>query len=193
MQEHKDSHRSGSTRLPCQELHGAYRKSAYCLTAREETASQLTQHHAAVKMQYMQKHCVHLLWHFLLKPSTATADLCRCLTSICYWCFSIHIVIEIWSVQYKPGHTPLSSFKRQRVLLYVVGRRPTHWRAVFPKCCWWVQRSCKHTAEWLSWLALLMVGQTSLVDVVPDRYKDRFVRCHIYRSGLSCREESWPE
>jgi hypothetical protein len=32
---------------------------------------------------------------------------------------------------------PLSSFKRQRILLYIVGRRPTHWRSVFPKCCWW--------------------------------------------------------
>lgn len=127
-------------------------KSAYCLIAREETASRLIEHHAAVKMEYIQKQCVHLLWHFLLKPCAATADLC-CPTSTCYWCFSIHIVMEIWSLQYKPGHTPIPSFKRQRILLYIVGRRPKHWRSVFPKCCWWVWSSCKHTAEWLSWLA----------------------------------------
>jgi hypothetical protein len=55
MQEHKDSHRSDSTKLPRQGLHGACRKDAYCLIAREEAASQLTKHHAAVKMEYMQK------------------------------------------------------------------------------------------------------------------------------------------
>jgi hypothetical protein len=107
------------------------------LIVREETASWLTEHHAAVKMEYMQEQCVNLLWHFLLKPCAAIADLCCCLTSMCYWCFSIHNVMEIWSVQYKPGHTPISQFKRQRILLHIVGRRPTHWRSVFPKCCWW--------------------------------------------------------
>jgi hypothetical protein len=193
MQEHTDRHRSDSTRLPCQELHGACRKSAYCLITMEETASQLTEHHASVKMEYMQKQCVHLLRHFLLKPCAATADLCCCMTSMCYWCFSKHIVMEIWIVQFKPGHTCISSIKRQRILLHIVGRRPAHWKSVFLKHCWWFRRSCKHTAEWLSWLALLIAGQTSLVDAVPDRYKERFVRCHIHRSGLSCCEESVPQ
>jgi len=111
-QEHEDSHRSDSTRLPCPGLYGSGGKSAYCrLTASEETASWLSEHRAAVKMKYMQKHCLHLLWHFLLKPCIATADLCCCLTLICCWCFSIHIVMEIWTVQWKPGHTPISSFK----------------------------------------------------------------------------------
>jgi hypothetical protein len=192
MQECKDSHRSDITRIPLQELHGACTKNAYCLTAREET-SRLTEHRAVVKMEYMQKHCIYLLLHFLLKPCSATADLWCCLMSMCYWGFSIHTVMEFWSVQCKPGHTPTSSFKWQRKLLYILGRRPTHWRSVFPECCWWVQRSCKHTVDWLSWLGLLMGGQTSLVDAVPERYKDRFVRCHIHRNGLSCCEEILPQ
>lgn len=76
MQECKDSHRSDSTRIPRQGLlHGPYTKNAYCLTSREEAASQLTEHHAVVKMEYMQEHCVPLLHHFLLKPCGATADL----------------------------------------------------------------------------------------------------------------------
>jgi len=88
MQKRKDNHRSDSTRLPRRD----YMVHAYCLNAREETASLLIEHHAAVKMEYMLKQCVHLLWHFLLKPCADTADLC-CLTSMCYWCFSINIVI----------------------------------------------------------------------------------------------------
>ena len=101
-------------------LHSACTKSAYCRTARGEAASWLTEHCAAVKMEYLKKNCEHLLQHFLLKQCAATADLYCCLISVRYWCFSIHIVMEICSVQCKPDHNPILSFKRQRKLLYIV-------------------------------------------------------------------------
>jgi len=55
MQEHKDSHRSDSTRLPCHGLHGACRKIAYCKGRDSITIN------SAVKTEYMQEQCVNLL------------------------------------------------------------------------------------------------------------------------------------
>lgn len=128
-------------------------------------------------------------WHSQLKSCTATAALCCCLMSMCYWFFSIHILMEIWSTQCKPGHTPRSSFKRHRKLEYIAGKRSTHWSCVFSEHYWWGCRSCEHAAERLWQLASVMTGQTSLVDAVPDRYRNGFGRCHIHHGRLSCCEE----
>jgi hypothetical protein len=76
-----------------------------------------------VKMEYMQKHCLHLLRYFLLKPCIATADLCSCLMLIC--CNgNLDCAVETWP------HSHII-IQKQRILLYIVGRRPTHWRSAF--------------------------------------------------------------